>query len=97
MINLRFSITNPWSDRFSNVYSTAGKTPFKHKFWEFQIMRTDDILSADLRISSRTDHAGFDLWLGLLSFSVNLVVYDNRHWNTKDDCWELYGKENDTH
>ena len=74
MINLRFSITNPWSDKFENLFSRAGKTPFKHKFWEFQFMRTDEIACVDVRYTIRQDHSGLDLWFGLFSYSVNFKI-----------------------
>ncbi len=88
MINLRFSLENPWWNRFDSIYCTHGKTPFKHKFWEVQVMKSDDIVAFDLRITTRTDHAGVDLWLGLLGYAVNLQIYDNRHWNAEKKDWE---------
>jgi hypothetical protein len=90
MINLKFLITNPWWDRFENVYAVAGQTPIKNKFWEFQIIKSDDILSFDLRITHRTDHAGVDLWVGLLGYSMNLNLYDNRHWDIETNTWVKY-------
>lgn len=84
MINLKASLINPWWNRFETVYSRAGTTPLKHKFWEAQIIKSDDIVSFDLRITTRCDHAGIDLWLGLFGYSVNLNIYDNRHWNTEE-------------
>ena len=90
MINLRFSLTNPWWNRFENVYSNAGKAPFENKFWEVQLLKSDDIVSLDLRITTRCDHAGVDMWLGLFGYSVNLNFYDNRHWNSEKGAWEVY-------
>lgn len=90
MINFRLSITNPWSDKFENLYCRAGSTPFKHKFWEFQIMRTDEIVCVDIRYTVKQDHAGLDIWLALFSYAVNFKIYDNRHWNYEKGCWEKY-------
>jgi hypothetical protein len=90
MINFKFEIVNPWSSRFSNIFCYAGSTPIKNKFWEVQAMRTDDIVSLDFRITTRCDHAGVDLWLGLASYSINFRLYDNRHWNSDTDTWEIY-------
>lgn len=87
MINLKFSLENPWWNRFDNIKSWTGKTPFKHKFWEAQVMRSDDIVAFDLRITTRTDHAGVDLWVGLLGYSVNLQFYDSRHWDYELRMW----------
>jgi hypothetical protein len=90
MINLKFLITNPWWSRFENVYANAGKTPLKNKCWEFQIIKSDDIISFDLRITHRTDHAGIDLWVGLLGYSMNINLYDNRHWDHETNTWVKY-------
>lgn len=93
MINFRFSIENPCVDRFETVWWKAGKTFFKHKFWEFQIMRTTDVIAWDIRYTVRQDHAGLDVWLGLFSYSLNLKIYDNRHWNYEKGCWEVYEED----
>ncbi len=90
MINLRFSVENPWWDRFENIYAAHGATLFKHKFWEVQVMKSDDIIAVDLRITTRQDHAGIDLWLGLLGYAINLQIYDHRHWNHEEKRWEIY-------
>ena len=95
MINLRFSITNPWWDRFETVYWKAGKTPFQNKFYECQVMKSDDIVAFELRVNARCDHAGVDLWLGLFGYSVNLNFYDNRHWDHKEG--KYYNYETDEH
>jgi hypothetical protein len=92
MINLKFNITNPWWNRFANIKCWAGKTLFENKFWEVQIMKSDDIVAFDLRISARTDHAGLDLWLGLFGYAVNLQFYDNRHWDNELKDWQVYSK-----
>lgn len=90
MFNFRFSLTNPWWTRFESIYSAHGKTPVKHKCWEVQVMKSDDLVAVDLRITTRSDHAGVDLWLGLLGYSINMLLYDNRHWNIEEKDWEKY-------
>ncbi len=90
MINLRFSLENPWWDRFANIWWHSGKTPFENKFWEVQVMKSDDIVAFDLRITTRTDHAGAELWLGLLGYAVNFHFYDHRHWNSDTGKWQVH-------
>jgi hypothetical protein len=92
MINLKFSVTNPWWNRFDSLYSTSGSTPFKNKFWEIQTLKSDDILTFDLRVTTRQDHAGIDLWLGFFGYAVNLQFYDNRHWDSEVGDWQAYSK-----
>ena len=88
MINLRLSISIPWSERFKNLYAKVGKTPFKYKFWEFQILKSNDLITLDSRITTRQDHAGSNLELGLLGYEIHFTFYDNRHWNYKENRWE---------
>ena len=90
MINLRFSLENPWWDRFENIRIWSGKTPWKNKFWEVQVMKSDDIVAFDFRVSAMRDHAGAEIWLGLLGYSINLHFYDSRHWDSEDSDWVKY-------
>lgn len=88
MFNIRFNLNVPWSTRFESLWSKTGSLPIKNKHWELQLMKTTDIISFDFRVSSHTDHAGIDLWLGFLGLSFNAVVYDSRHWNYEFNTWE---------
>jgi hypothetical protein len=93
MINFKFEIVNPWSSRFNNIFCYAGSTPIKNKSWEVQAMRTDDIVSLDFRITTRCDHAGVDLWLGLASYSINFRWYDTRHWDYSHGRYCVYNED----
>lgn len=97
MINFRISIENPWWDRFENIKCWAGETPFKHKFWEVQIMKSDDILAVDARVTTHCDHAGAELWVGILGYAINLHFYDNRHWNYEEGRWKFYTENEGYH
>lgn len=97
MIRLKFELVNPCIDRFRSIYCHTGATPFKHKFWEVQVMRTTDIVSIDLQVTTRQDHAGIELWLGLFGFSINMQIYDNRHWNHQEGRWMFYTEEEGLH
>lgn len=90
MIHLCFNITNPLTDRFNNLYCRSGKLPVKHKFWEIQILKSDNIVSFDLQITTRQDHAGIKFWLGLFGYSINFNLYDSRHWDYKTKNWKVY-------
>lgn len=90
MFNLRFSIENPFWSRFEVIDSRSGSTPFKNKYWELELMKSDDLVAVDLRITTRQDHAGLDLWLGVIGYAVNFKIYDSRHWNNETNSWEIY-------
>lgn len=87
MINFRVNIVNPICDRFDSIKCWAGKTFVKNKFWEIQVMKDNVIIALDLRITTRQSHAGAELWLGLLGYSINFQIYDNRHWNHEEGRW----------
>lgn len=95
MINLRLSIEYPWCDRFRNIKNWAGSTPFQFKFWEVQVMKTNDVVTVDLRVTTRYDHAGVNLWLGLLGYSISFEFYDSRHWDYNTNRWTVYPNESE--
>lgn len=93
MISFHFNIRNPYIKRFEIVKCWYGKTLFPNKFWELQVDKTSDILSFDVRFTTRQDHAGLYFELGLFGFEVIFNFYDHRHWNDKEGCWEIYGED----
>ena len=90
MINFKFNIQNPWSDRFANICTWHGSTFIKHKFWEFQIYKSSDILDVFLKLTYRQDHAGIYLGVGLFGYNAEFQIYDIRHWNKNIHGWEIY-------
>ena len=90
MINLQLNIRNPYSNHFENIKCWAGSTPIKNKYWEFQIMKTSDIIDIGLRITHRQDHAGVQISFGLLGYQADFNLYDNRHWDDKEGRWCSY-------
>jgi uncharacterized protein YycO len=97
MIDIKFSIVNPASDRFESIKCWFGNTPFKHKHWEIQVMKDNDIIAVDFRVTTRQDHAGVDLWLGLVGYAVNFKFYDNRHWNHEQGRYCSYSEGESLH
>lgn len=88
MINLQFNIRNPFSNRFEILKCWSGKTPFKNKFWEFQLDKTADIIGLDLRFTSRQNHAGLFLCLAFLGYETIFNFYDSRHWDHESNNWK---------
>lgn len=95
MFHLQFHIVNPWSHRFHHVFSRHGKTPFKNKYWEFEVLKTSDIVDFRVTLTHRQSHAGFDLSIGLLGYTIEFNFYDCRHWDFEKNQWEEY--TNDKH
>lgn len=88
MINFYFVLSNPFSERFGVVYEKSGKTLIPHKFWEFNIHKSNSFLEVWFKFSIREDHAGLNFDFGLLGWGVNFVIYDSRHWDDENECWE---------
>jgi hypothetical protein len=97
MIDIKFSFVYPASDRFESIKCWFGSTPFKHKYWEIQVMKDNDIIAVDFRVTTRQDHAGVDLWLGLIGYAVNFKFYDNRHWNHEQGRYCNYSEGESLH
>jgi hypothetical protein len=41
------------------------------------------------------DHAGFHFYFEVIGFSIQLEIYDSRHWNYEAKRWYLPGEESD--
>ena len=84
MINLHIAITNPHNNRYSHVISKAGGTPFTNQYWEFEVIRTNEIVSLLFCVTTRCSHSGFEIGLEFLGYGIRLQWYDNRHWDYKE-------------
>ena len=91
MLHLNISISNPWSSQFENIKCWSGKTFFKNKCWEFELLKTTDILLLSFAFTVRQDHAGLELEIGLCGLQARFNIYDSRHW--ENGSW---AKPNDT-
>jgi hypothetical protein len=79
MIHLNFSLDNPWSRRWRNIFFRHGSLGIQHKFWEFEFCRANTIIGFGIDVKVRTDHAGISMHFGLLGFWAHFQIYDNRH------------------
>lgn len=93
MINFNFNLTNPWSKRWSNIWCRVYDLPIKNKFFELEVFKDTTIVSFGFRLTTRQDHAGLMLDMGLLGYSFIANFYDNRHWNSKEGRWMIYTEE----
>ena len=95
MIYLNINIRKPsWWDRYKSIKTWHGGTPIKNKSWEVQIIKNDNILRIEFEFSTRQDHAGINLGLGLFGYEIHGMIYDHRHWNYEKNCWENYERTN---
>jgi hypothetical protein len=95
MIYFNINVRNPrWWERFKNIKYWVGETPIKHKFWEIQIIKNDNLFQFEFEVTTQQDHAGLRLELGLLGYEIHFTFYDNRHWDYETRDWVVYDKEN---
>lgn len=89
MVFLILKLENPFiKGKFQNIFCTYFKV-YKHKFFEFQITYYSSLLlEAEFSWTFKQDHAGVNLILGILGFSLNFKLYDSRHWCYTTNSWE---------
>lgn len=90
---LLFNISNPFKDIakiFWDKHWYWDKKLSNHKFFEIEtFVDSEHILEfqMDLRLNGR-DHAGPSITLTLFSLGVSARIYDHRHWDYENNCWE---------
>lgn len=91
MIKLRFELQNPWTkDRFKNLGCLHGRIS-KNKAWELEHTFYDGMLAdCNFEFTTKGDHAGLDLALGILGYGVHFRIYDTRHWDYETNDWVKY-------
>ncbi len=90
MIGLNLTIINPWmKENFSKLFNSSLKIT-KNKVLDFEIIKyTTTLFEVTFNFTTRQDHAGILLSLGLLGFIVQLQLHDIRHWNYLTNNWEI--------
>ena len=89
MINLKFKLSNPFSDRWASIYATYGSLT-ENKSWELQITKTNTIVDVSINFTTHDDHAGLTVELAVLGRSLCFMIYDTRHWNPETGAWEVH-------
>ena len=97
MIYLNFSIRNPFSQKFKNLWCRVYDTPHKNKFIELEVYKDSSLVSLHFNLTTRQSHAGLDIELGLLGYCLHFNLYDNRHWNYEEGRWMFYTEEEGLH
>jgi hypothetical protein len=97
MINFSFGLSNPWCRRWANVWNRAYELPIKSKYLELEVYKDNTIVSFMFRLTTRQDHAGLMVDVGLLGYSASFQYYDIRHWNDGAGRYYIYDEENGSH
>ena len=94
MIYLRFELRNPWSkDRFKNLGCIHGQIT-KNKHCELEHTYYDGmLLDCEFKFTTKEDHAGLSIMLGILGYAVHFSIYDIRHWDYENKRWVIYNEQ----
>jgi hypothetical protein len=76
-------------------YFSFYKQLSKYKNVEFEIFYAgDNIFQFQLDFSPITrDHGGLSINLTFLGFDAGFIIYDSRHWDNENWCWEKTTEE----
>ena len=93
MIYLLFNISWPfkYDPDFHGDYFFKTWKLTKHKYAELQVAKGgDEIIGGSFRLAFREDHAGLMIDFSLFRRSIYFQIYDSRHWDYENDCYETY-------
>lgn len=90
MINFNFSLENPFSNKFENVFCKNFNVT-ENKNIEVECYNSATIIQLEFSITTRCDHAGFDFRLGFLGYTIGISMLDGRHWLSEKDRYQEYG------
>ena len=90
--NIRIELKNPFDtwDYFNNFGCVSGVL-FAHKAWELEHSYYSPLLfDFEVRWTRGQDHAGIEIGAGILGYGISFRIYDTRHWNHMENCWETH-------
>ena len=92
MINLKFSIEYPFTRlSFNHIFRRSWNTFIKNKYFEIEVFQDCEyLLNSNFNWTTRCDHAGVRLELGLFGYALIFHFYDNRHWDYENHCWVVH-------
>jgi hypothetical protein len=89
LVHLRFNLATPW-DWFKGLGCLHGRLG-QHGAWELEHnYYAGSLVDCEFSITTRTDHAGLEIGLGLLGYGIGFRIYDTRHWNSDTNTWVTY-------
>lgn len=90
MINLSFFVRvdrREDDEDFASIKSWSGKTFFKNKFWDLDLVENDNLVMLGISVNRKCDHAGIGIEIGAFFRSFIFHFYDSRHWDHENGCW----------
>ena len=91
MIDISFTIKNPFAkQQFKNI-QTFYQALTTNKAFEAELLSDNTVLfTIEIDTEFRgSDHAGPNIVIGAFGYLLHLGIYDCRHWNYKNNTWEV--------
>jgi hypothetical protein len=89
VLQFRFELSNIFNrwEWFKPLGSLSGRL-FWHKAWELEHSYMSTMLiDIDISLTTRRDHAGLNITVGLLGYGVHFSLYDTRHWDYEQNAY----------
>ena len=96
MFHFKFNIDTPWEKTWDDIWSKYFGRLSEHKSLEMQFMKDYYLVGINLDFSyvfKGCDHAGPEIALSLFGYTFTMHIYDHRHWDDDNNCWEVYEEE----
>lgn len=91
MMQFKLSIETPFIKPYWKNLGSRSFSLSKNKSLEVQAtIWTTALFGIDIDWRSRQDHAGLFISLSFMMFEFYINVYDGRHWDHENNCWEKY-------
>ena len=88
MIYFNINIRNPsWWDRFKMIKGWSGRIGQSNKYWDAEVMQDCELFRIEFEWTTKQDHAGVNLELGLAGYKIRFGIHDSRHWDSDANCW----------
>lgn len=90
MIYFNFDLSNPFckDDSYSHIFIKNGNIT-KNKFWEIEFAcHPRTLFSVGFSLTFKQSHSGFNFNFGFFGYLMKFDIYDNRHWDYVNNCWE---------
>jgi hypothetical protein len=91
MINFRLEIASPCTWGYFRSLGCLHGRISKTKAWELEHnYYSGMLLDAELKLTTKGDHAGLQVMLGVLGYGIAFRIYDTRHWDYETNTWVNY-------
>ena len=86
LFNFDFQFLVPFG-KYKIIFSRHGKIPFTKWDIEFVLAKKRELILIKFYWYIMEGHSAFENWFSLFGYSVELNIYDSRHYDYENHCW----------